>query len=177
MVSKSDRRARRISVGYFAMAQSYFKERRDEPAVKILEAGREKVKPDFLLEYFYGLALDRLQRKTEAVAAFERAARLNADVADIHYELGRLYLDLGRVLEAQKELKQVLKMSPRHSKATFQLSRVYMRLGDKEEARRFSEQTQQLKRTERDQDNKIDVSHLASSNLYSRNNMRTTSWE
>jgi tetratricopeptide (TPR) repeat protein len=151
-----------ISVGYVAMAQSFFKERRDEPAVKILESGRAKVKPDFLLEYFYGLALDRLQRKTEALAAFKRAARLNADVADIHYELGRLYLDLGRIPEAQKELEQVLRMSPRHSKATFQLSRVYMRLGDKEEARRFSEQTQRLKRTERDQDNKIDVSHLAS---------------
>jgi tetratricopeptide (TPR) repeat protein len=96
------------------------------------------------------------------VAALERAARLNGDVADIHYELGRLYLDLGRVPEAQKELEQVLKMSPRHSKATFQLSRVYVRLGDKEEARKFSEQTQRLKRTERDQDNKIDVSHLAS---------------
>jgi tetratricopeptide (TPR) repeat protein len=114
------------------------------------------------LEYFYGLALDRLQRKPEAVAALERAVRLNADVADIHYELGRVYLEVDRVPEARKELEQAVKMSPKHSKATFQLSRVYMRLGDKAEARKFSEQTQVLKRTERDQDNKIDVSHLTS---------------
>ena len=139
-----------IPVGYVALAQFYFKSRDDEKAAKVLSDARTRVKPDYLLEYYYGLALDRLGKKEEAVSAMQTAAQLNSHIPDIQYELGRIYLDLNRLALARVEFEKVIEINPTHSKAYFQLSRVYARLGDQKNARKFAEQTKQLKQAERE---------------------------
>ncbi len=139
-----------IPVGYVALAQFYFKSRDDEKAAKVLSDARTKLKPDYLLEYYYGLALDRLGKKEEAVSALQKAARLNSQIPDIQYELGRIYFDLNRLPLARAEFEKVIELNPTHSKAYFQLSRISARLGDQKNARKFAEQTKQLKQAERE---------------------------
>jgi tetratricopeptide (TPR) repeat protein len=139
-----------IPVGYVAVAQSFFKERQDEKAASVLEKARQRIPSDYLLDYYYGLALDRLGRKDEAAHAIEQALALNSTVPDIHFELGRVYFDLNRMDSAQMEFQQVIKMNPRHSKAYFQLSRIYARLGDAEKAHQYAEETRRLKQAERE---------------------------
>ena len=139
-----------VPVGYVALAQFYFKSRDDEKAAKVLSDARIKLKPDYLLEYYYGLALDRLGKKEEAAAALQKAAQLNSRIPDIQYELGRIYFDLNRLTLARTEFEKVIELDPAHYKAYFQLSRICARLGDQKNARKFAEQTKQLKQAERE---------------------------
>jgi tetratricopeptide (TPR) repeat protein len=139
-----------IPVGYVALAQSYFKERQDEKAASLLENARRRIASDYLLEYYYGLALDRLGRKEAAAHAMEHALTLNSTIPDIHFELGRVYFDLNRIDSARVEFQKVIQMNPRHAKAYFQLSRIYSRLGDAQKAHEYAEKTRHLKQAERE---------------------------
>jgi tetratricopeptide (TPR) repeat protein len=139
-----------IPVGYVALAQSYFKERQDEKAASLLENAKRRIASDYLLEYYYGLALDRLGQKEEAAHAMEHALALNSAIPDIHFELGRVYFDLNRIDAARAEFQKVIQMNPRHAKAYFQLSRIYSRLGDSQLAHEYAEKTRHLKQAELD---------------------------
>lgn len=139
-----------IPLAYVAMARSYFKQGRDAEAVKVLAEAHEKLPPDFLLEYYLGLELSRVDRNAEAATAFERSIGLNANVAEPHYELGRLYLRLDRLKEASAQLLRVIELAPGHANAYYQLSRIYGKLGATEKAHAMAERTRQLKQQQRE---------------------------
>ena len=139
-----------LPLAYIAIARSYFKEGRDADAVRVLAQAHEKLSPDFLLEYYYGLELSRLDRGEEAAAAFERSVRLNPDVAEPRYELGRLYVRLNRLEEARGQLERVIELAPGHANAYYQLSRIYTKLGATEKAHVMAERTRQLKQEQRE---------------------------
>jgi tetratricopeptide (TPR) repeat protein len=139
-----------IVLGHVALAQVYLKERLDDDAAKVLAAAREKLPPDFMIEYFYGIALARLDRLEEAMGAYERATRLNPEVPEAHYELGKAYLAFDRLEAARGEFERVIQLSPRHANAHYQLSRLYARLGDSGKAKEMADLTKHLKQEERD---------------------------
>ena len=139
-----------IPVAYVAIAQLYFKNGQNEEAAKVLADARQKLKPDFLLEYYYGLALDRLGRQAEAVTALGNASSLNPDLADIHYELGRLYFETNRMEPARKELSRAIELKAHYSKAYLYLSRIYLRLGDSGKAHQLAEEARRLKQEEQE---------------------------
>ncbi len=138
-----------ISVGYVALAQICFKTGQNEQAAKLLADARTKLKPDFLLEYYYGLSLGRLGKEAEAVAALERATALNPDVAEIHFELGKLYFETNRTDEARAELEKAIRVDPHNAKSFVYLSRIYARLGNSDKAHRLADQAKQFKQDER----------------------------
>jgi tetratricopeptide (TPR) repeat protein len=140
-----------IVLGYVALAQAFLKERLDEEAEKLLAGARGKLPADFMLEYFHGLALSRLDRQEDAAAAFERAIRLNSKVTEAHFELGKSYLSLGRIEAAREEFERVIQSTPRHANAHYQLSRLYARLGNAAKAKEMADLTKQLKQEEREE--------------------------
>ncbi|MDQ2842558.1 MAG: tetratricopeptide repeat protein [Acidobacteriota bacterium] len=151
-----------ISVGYVALAQICFKTGQNEQAAKLLADARQKLKPDFLLEYYYGLSLDRLGKQGDAVTAFEKAVALNPDVAEIHFELGKLYFGTNRIDEARAQLEKSIQINPHYAKSYVYLSRIYARLGDSEKAHRLADQARQFKQDEREESVRSQESRLRS---------------
>src|ERR1043166_6908867 len=94
-----------VPLGYVALAKAFMKSGRGPEAVVLLDEARVKVASDFVLEYFYGLALENLDRDSEAAEAFSRASRLSPAVPETHFHSGKLLLKLGRVQDAKTELQ------------------------------------------------------------------------
>jgi tetratricopeptide (TPR) repeat protein len=139
-----------IALGYIALAQSDMRDGRDQDASQILAIAREKLPPDSMLEYLYGLVLSHLSKSGEAIAAFKRSVTLNPEASEPHYELGRLYFESGLIQPAKSEFERVLQLAPQHPNAHYQLSRVYARLGDSADSRAMAEQTRQLLQKQRE---------------------------
>jgi tetratricopeptide (TPR) repeat protein len=140
-----------IALGYIALAQSDMRDGRDQDASQILATAREKLPPDPMLEYLYGLVLSHLSKTDEAIAAFKRSVALNPETSESHYELGRLYFESGLMQPAKSEFERVLQLAPQHANAHYQLSRVYMRLGDNADSRAMAEQTRRLLQKQREE--------------------------
>lgn len=138
-----------IALGYIALAEGYMRDGKDEQAVKVLSAARQKLPPDAMLEYLYGLTLSHLNRAQEAAAAFKRSIALNPRVAESHYELGKLDLQMGKEQEARTEFEQVLAIAPEHANAHFQLSRIYAHLGETKKSKEMAAATQALLQKQR----------------------------
>ena len=151
-----------IPLGYVALAKSYLKEGVDAEAAKILSDARRKLPPDFALDYFYGLALLRLQRDSEAVGVLENAVHLGPAVPEAHYELGRAYFELGENNRARAEFERTIQLAPQDARAHYQLSRVYEKLGDREKAEQLAQATKRLKQTNLDEALEIQKRRLES---------------
>ncbi len=137
-----------IALGHVALVQTYLREHRDEEAARELSSAREKLAPDAMVEHYYGLALERLQRFQEAIAPLKNAVRLNPNAAETHYLLGKAYAALDRAEAARAEYEQVILLDPGHTSAHYQLSR---QLGDAAKARQMAEQTRQLIQRQREE--------------------------
>lgn len=101
-----------LATSYVGLAQVLLRTDRASEAVTELAAARERLGPKFLISYFQGLSLNRLNRRTEAAAAFEEAIRLNPQSAEAHLGLGKTDLALGHVTEAIAQLKEALHLNP-----------------------------------------------------------------
>jgi len=60
------------------------------------------------------------KRYDDALAALQRAEKLDPAQPDVHYRLGRLYQALGKTAEAQKEMARVKEL---HEKDEVELAR------------------------------------------------------
>jgi tetratricopeptide (TPR) repeat protein len=119
---------------------------RGADAVAVLEEARGKLAADFVLEYFYGLALESLDRDSEALEAFSRASDLSPAVPEAHFHSGKLLFKLGRTEDAKAELQRAIELDPKHAGAHFQLSRVYAKLGDASNAKKFAARAADLRK-------------------------------
>lgn len=68
---------------------------RFDELVALCAAGLEHSPDDALLHFNHGVALDHLERLPQAAAAYERSLELDPDLADAHYNLGRLHEQMG----------------------------------------------------------------------------------
>jgi tetratricopeptide (TPR) repeat protein len=93
--------------------------------------------------------LSHLSQNDEAVAAFRRSVALDPKVAESHYELGKLYFQLGQIPQAREEFQRVIAIAPDHANAHYQLSRVYARLGETANSREMAAETQVLLQRQR----------------------------
>jgi tetratricopeptide (TPR) repeat protein len=133
-----------ISLGYFALAQSYMRDGHDQQALDVLATAHMRSQPDAKIEYLEGMVLAHLGRRDEAVAALRESIRLDAAVAEPHYELGRLLFEGGSFEPAKAELGRAAVLAPDHANAFYQLSRIYGRLGDAKKSAEMAQQTQRL---------------------------------
>ena len=57
-----------------------------------------------------GFLLKYLKRYNEAEAEFRKTIEINPEDADVHYNLGDLFLETGRIRDAKKELEIAVKL-------------------------------------------------------------------
>jgi len=82
------------------------------------------------------LELSETGRPTEALAALERAERLDANVTQVHYLKGTILGSLERYADAADALERAVRLNPRHVTARFKLALAYVRLGHGDRAER-----------------------------------------
>jgi tetratricopeptide (TPR) repeat protein len=78
----------------------------------MVRAIRQQPKPDYLSNL--GSTLQRLGRHEEALKAFDKAAQLKPDDAELWKKIGNVLVDLERPAEALLSFQHVLKLDPRH---------------------------------------------------------------
>ena len=117
-----------LPTSYVGLAQVLLRTGRAEEAVADLAAAHERLGPTFLISYFQGLSLNRVNRRPEAAAAFEEAIRLNPESAEAHLGLGKTELALGSIQAAIAELEQAHRLSPGDLPTTRLLNQARSRL-------------------------------------------------
>jgi predicted Zn-dependent protease len=82
------------------------------------------------------LALTRLQqrRASDALASAQHAAELGPDLAEAHYALGRVYLELKQVDAAVSQLEIAARLAPASPEVHFNLAKAYARQNQAEKA-------------------------------------------
>ena len=90
------------------------------------EQFRGSLKAQLTLRGFVGLGMARWRRgdRREAERCFKEAESLDSSSARPHFMLGLLYLDLGRSVEGEKELRESLKTDPTNEGALAALRRL-----------------------------------------------------
>ena len=128
-----------LPTGYIGLAQVLLRTGRAEEAAFELTKAGQKLGPSFLISYFRGLAFDRAGKPLDAMMAFQEAVRLNSNNADVHLNLGKTELALGRVNDSIAELQKALRLSRDNAQAKRLLSQAYRRAGDSKNAAKFAE--------------------------------------
>jgi tetratricopeptide (TPR) repeat protein len=123
-----------LPTSYIGLAQVLLRQGRADEATSVLETGQQKIGANFLLSYFLGLSLDRAGKRSDALAAFREAVRLNPKSAEAHLGIGKTELALGRAKDAIAELQETLRLSPGDVRAQRLLSQAYRRAGDTQSA-------------------------------------------
>ncbi len=138
-----------VALGHVAVAQTYLRQRRDQDAANELASARDKLAPDAMLDYYYGLALVRLEHYSEAISPLEEAARMNRGESETHYLLGKSYSAVGNLKAARAEYEEAVRLNSSNASACYQLSRLYARTGETEKAREMAERTRQINEAQR----------------------------
>ncbi|HTV53290.1 MAG TPA: tetratricopeptide repeat protein [Terriglobia bacterium] len=139
-----------IALGYVALAQTYLRRQQNQQAATVLAGARRKLPRQFLLEYFYGLALLRLGQKDEAIKVLKSAVALKPDIPEAHFELGQAYLQSNRTGAARNEFECAIQLNPDYADAYYPLARIYARMGDTEKARQMAARTTRLRQQQYD---------------------------
>jgi DNA-binding transcriptional MerR regulator len=77
-----------------------------DEAERVYQKARAVCGEDPVLLYNFGVLLDDLERKPEAVAAYEAALRGDASLADCHYNLALLCEEMGKPQDAIRHMAQ-----------------------------------------------------------------------
>jgi Flp pilus assembly protein TadD len=80
-------------------------------------------------QYYYGLSLTKSDKPASAEPFLRRAQRLNPKMPEPRFELGKLYADAGRKVEAIQELKAAIALAPDLEAAHYRLGQILQRDG------------------------------------------------
>jgi cellulose synthase operon protein C len=128
-----------LPTSYIGLAQVLLRTGRAEEAVSELSAAQLKLGPNFLFSYFRGLSLAHAGKRLEAMSAFQEAAKLGPGSAEVHLELGKTELAVGRVNDAIVELEESSRLSPGSVQVRRLLSQAYRRAGDTKRAANYAD--------------------------------------
>jgi len=106
-------------------------------------------KPSELPLLNLGVLLIEKNEVAEALTLLTRAAAVNPASARVRFHLGKTYLRLGRLADAEREFLQATKHDPKDIGAHYQLGRLYHRLGKKGLARQTLATSEQLRSSRR----------------------------
>jgi tetratricopeptide (TPR) repeat protein len=145
--------------GILGLAQAQFAAGVSKDAAANFEAGIRRFPKDARFKAQYAVALLRQSETGDALAEaraeqlLRSAMALDPSLPEAHYQLGNLAFKKGVMTEAQQHLEQAVKLDAHNGPAHFALSRVYRRLGRKEESDREMELYEDLKSAESHHDN------------------------
>ena len=127
------------------LAQLQFHDRSYEDAVLTLRTATDKYPDDFHAHYYYALVLFQQGDNAEKVLReINRSIALNNNFAKSHFLLGKIYLDRDTQF-AIKEFQTCLRLDPDHVSAKYQLGRLLLRIGRREEGKRLLAQVKDQK--------------------------------
>src|SRR5262249_27218487 len=98
-----------------------------------------------LFYYNIALALQRLNRMSEALPYAQKSTELNPGRSLNHYFLGKLYTKLNRNDEAVPELETSIRLNPQLDNSYYLLSLIYERSGNTIKAQEMRDKLAQLK--------------------------------
>jgi len=116
---------------------------------RAVELDLNSSKPSELPLLNLGSLLIEKNEVEEALALLTRAAMVNPASAKVRFQLGKTYLRLGRLADAEREFLQATKLDPKDIGAHYQLGRLYHRLGKKGLARQTLATSEQLRSSRR----------------------------
>ena len=91
--------------------------------------------PHFTLTYWtLGWAYQQKAMCREAIATFQKAATLSGGGTKLVSEIGYTYSVSGRKSEAERELKQLLRLSKKQYVSPYEIALIYVGLGQKDQA-------------------------------------------
>ena len=122
---------------------SFQAEQYDHAMEWIVRAIRENPKPEYLSNL--GRILRRQGRNDEALKAFDKAAQLKPEDAELWTNLGKTLVDLGRPANALLSFQHALKLTPRHWDAALGSGVLLLKLERFEEALRYFDLCDELK--------------------------------
>jgi tetratricopeptide (TPR) repeat protein len=110
----------------YEMASSYFAAKKYEDSLKTATEG-VRYKSRYLGKFylFIGNSLDELGRTDDAIEAFSDAAKVVTDDALIHFNLGAILVNSGKLAEAQPHLEKAIELNPTHSSSHYALAQAY----------------------------------------------------
>lgn len=115
----------RLTLGEIYMIDERFK-LAEEALRQALNLDRNSKKALILL----GRVMQSQNYNQDALELYLRAAVLDPSDADPIFFSGQMYLDAGKILEAQKQFERVIKINSKYPKAHTQLGRVFLRLNN-----------------------------------------------
>jgi len=92
-----------------------------------------------------GRALRGLAKPTESLAAFEKAVRISPNSAVNHHLLGQAYQQLKQYEQAKQSYITALQINPNYTEACYGIFSASARLGQKDEAARYSKKFKEMK--------------------------------
>jgi len=95
------------------------------------------------------ILLTKLNKTTDALPLMEEAAQIAPQSAELHREMGKAFLSLDRLEEAQRQAEKAVELNPKDSAAHYLLGRIYHRLGKSDLAAQHFSITEELIRLER----------------------------
>jgi len=133
------------------LAYSYSAQGKYAEAVKVYEGILHSHPQSYEAHYFLAECLVRMggPMLNRAITLLQKAVALNAGSFDSHVQLGRIFLEMGRPIEAQRELEQALSLNPELDGAHYLLAQSYAQSGQSKSAAKEIEAFQRLKQQER----------------------------
>jgi tetratricopeptide (TPR) repeat protein len=100
-----------------------------------------------------GSLLSKANKSGEASTLLIKAKEIDPKSSKIRYELGKTYFDLNRFEDARKEVEESVRLDPRNAPAHYLLGRVYQRSGKSELAAKEFKLTDELMRSQSENQN------------------------
>jgi tetratricopeptide (TPR) repeat protein len=131
-----------FGLGYLLWGQGQFEE-----AAQEFQAELDNV-PDNAQALAYLANTDlKLNHPEAALPLIEKAVRIDPGIELAHLDLGILYADAGRKVDALRELRIAARLSPTDVNVHWRLARLYQAMGRKEEARAEFQKTSSLNKS------------------------------
>ena len=97
---------------YIQIAYSYLNKGNYERVISVLDKALPLSENDFRMNYFYGIALQRLSKLDESLFYYERALKAEPDDVSLLSTLGLVYNTLKRYEESEAMYEKALKINP-----------------------------------------------------------------
>ena len=115
-----------LRLGYSYFAQGEYAE-----SIRVYERLLDSQPDTYEAHYFLALSLVRLgtDAAERALQHLRRAVALNPQSFDSRVELGRIYIEAGKLAEARNELELAVRLDPGQERTHYFLAQVYARMG------------------------------------------------
>jgi tetratricopeptide (TPR) repeat protein len=132
-----------FGLGYLLWTQNQFDE-----AAKEFQTELENVSDNAQAMTYLADCKVQLGQMSEALPLAEKAVKLDPRIAKAHMDLGVIYQDQGRQVDALRELTLAVKLMPQDSNIHWRLARLYQAMGRREDAKMEFEKTSNLHKAE-----------------------------